>query len=77
MEGSSFLGSLKDWLDFVRVDDSGKISIGHDGSVKVVVLLLLSSVSVSTENLVKGLESGSSPDDEPTELSTGGELEEI
>jgi len=40
MDGLAFTGSADDRLDFVGVNDTGKIGVGQEGTVKVVVLLL-------------------------------------
>lgn len=61
-------------LDGIRVDDLGNVGVGEGGSVQVVAALFLASESVRTEDLVKGLESGFTPDDESAEVTTGGEL---
>jgi len=52
----SLFGTLKDGLNLIRVNDTGQIGIGHDGTIKVIILLFLSTISISTEDFVKGLE---------------------
>lgn len=64
-------------LNLVGVDDSGKISAGHHTSVKLVTTLLNTLLSVGTENVVQGLESIGSEDDESAEVTTWGKLEEV
>jgi len=64
-------------LDLVRVDNSGKVGAGHHTSVELVTRLLDSLLSVGTEDLVKGLEGIFGEDDESSEVTTGGELEEV
>jgi len=53
-------------LDLIRVNDTGNIGIGQDGTIKVIILLLEGTITVSTEDTVKGLEGRGSPDDETT-----------
>lgn len=61
-------------LDFVRVDDSGEVRVGdlvvRDGPVAGGSL-------VSSVDAVELLESTLSPDDESSDVSSGGELEEV
>lgn len=64
-------------LNLVGVDNSGKVSDFHDGSVEVVVRLLGGSSGVGTEYCVEGLESGSSEDDESSKVTTWGELKDV
>lgn len=64
-------------LDGIGVDDLGNIGVSQDGSVEVISALFLSSKSVASEDVVEGLESRFSPDDESTEVTTGGELSEV
>jgi len=73
----TLLGGLDGGLDLVGVDDAGEVSVGEEGAVEVVVLLLVGTVSEGAEDGVEALEGRGSPDDEPTELTAGGELEEI
>lgn len=72
-----FLGRSDNRLDFVRVDDSGDVSVGQDGSFQLEVLLEFSSLSERTEHGVQSLNSGSGPDAESTQLSSGGEGLEV
>jgi len=64
-------------LDLVGVDDSGQIGAGHHGSVELVAVLLNTLLSVGTEDLVEGFKSILGVDNETTEVTTGGELEEV
>jgi len=73
----SLLDSTELGLNLVRVDNSGEISAGHHGSIKLVAALLNTFLSVGTKDVVKVLESISSEDNESTEMTTGGELEEV
>lgn len=64
-------------LNLIGVDDSGKISAGHDGSVEVISSLFEGSISVGTENSVKSSETTLGEDDESTEMSSWSELEDV
>lgn len=66
------LGGSDNGLDFVRIDDSGDVGVGEDGSLQLEVALLVAGLSERTEHVVEGLDGGGSPDTESTELSTGG-----
>lgn len=68
---------LDDTLDFVGVDDSGEIGVGHQWSLQLVIALLLGSISVGSEDLIEVLESGLSPDDESAHLSSWSELNDV
>jgi len=74
VEDNVLSGGSDNGLDFVTVNKSGQISVGHEGSLKVVSLLFNSGLSERTENAVQSVESGGSPDNESTHLSSGGEL---
>jgi len=74
MDGSVFLLSSDGALDGVGVDDLSDISVSKDGSVEVISSLFVGSISVSTEDFIEGLEGRFSPDDESSEVTTGGEL---
>ena len=71
------LGSTEDGLDFRRVDETGQISVGDNVLGKEVVLLEGGRGGARAEDLVEGLESGGGPDNEATEVTTRGELEEV
>jgi len=64
-------------LDGIGVDDLCNVGVGQDGSVEVVASLFLRSNSVSSEDLVKGLEGRFSPDDESSEVTTRGQLSQV
>lgn len=64
-------------LDFVGVDDFSDIRVSDQRSLEMVSSLALGTDSVGTENLVKSLESGGSPDDESSDLTTWGELSKV
>ena len=64
-------------LNLIGVDDSADIGAAHDGSVESVTLLLLRDVGWGTENTVEGFEGVLGEDDESTEVTTWGELEDV
>jgi len=64
-------------LNLIGVDDSGKISAGHNVSVELVSGLLEGSISVGTEDGVEGLEGILGEDKESSEMSTWGKLEDV
>mmetsp|Transcript_4103 Transcript_4103/g.9238 ORF Transcript_4103/g.9238 Transcript_4103/m.9238 type:complete len:333 (+) Transcript_4103:280-1278(+) len=63
------LGRVEDGLDFVGVDDTGKIGVGHCGGRDA-----LSTFSVDGIKLVKG---SLGPDAESSHVSTGCELQNV
>lgn len=77
MEGLVLVGHSDNVLDLIGVDDSGQVGVGEQGAVQLVSLLLLSGLSVRTEDVVQGLEGTGSPDDESAQLATGGELSQV
>lgn len=77
MEDGVFLDLSEFKLNLIRVDDSGEISAGHNVSGKNVSTLFDSLCSVVTEDSVKGLEGILGPDDESSQMTTWGELEEV
>lgn len=64
-------------LDFIRVDDSSEIWVGNDGSWEDVVRLDLRSGFVASEDGVELLEGILGPDDESSQMTSWGELQEI
>jgi hypothetical protein len=64
-------------LNLIGVDDSSKISAGHDSSVEVISTLFEGSISVGTENSVESSETTLGEDDESTEMSSWSELEDV
>ena len=64
-------------LNLIGVDDSGKISAGHNVSVQNVSALLNTLGSPLSEDVVESLESILGPDDESAEVTTRSELEEV
>lgn len=76
LEGG-FLGVSDDGLDLIGVDDSGQIGVAHAGSVEGVSGFLGSVVFEGSEDGVQGFKSGGGVDDESTDLSTWGQLQNV
>lgn len=66
-----------DRLNFIGVDDSGNISVGHNRSFQFIVRFLFTGSLEGSENIVQSHASGLSPDDESTQLSSGGQGLEV
>lgn len=64
-------------LNLIGVDDSADIGAAHDGSVESITLLLLRDVGWGSEDGVEGFESVLGENDESTEVTTWGELEDV
>jgi hypothetical protein len=64
-------------LNFVGVDDSGDIGVGQQGSLELVSVLFNTSISLGSENVVQFVESAFGPDDESTQLTSGGEFQKV
>lgn len=64
-------------LDLVRVNDSGKISAAHHGPSELEARLDGGALSVGTEEAIELFESILGEDDESSEVTTRGELEEV
>ena len=64
-------------LNLVRVDDSGKVGAGHHWSVEGPAGLFLGWCSGGSEDGVEALESAFGEDEESTEMSAWGELEDV
>jgi hypothetical protein len=71
------LGSAEDGLDFRRVDEAGQVGVGNAVGGEEEVLLEGRGGGGGTVDLVEGLEGGGGPDEETTNVTTGGELEEV
>jgi hypothetical protein len=67
----------EDGLNFIRVDDSGNIGIGQDGSGQSEVDLLGRFLLVGSVDGIELLEGSLGPDDESSQMTSGGQLEEI
>jgi hypothetical protein len=70
-------GGTDNGLDFIRVDETSNIGVGHDVVGQDVILLQSSRSFVGTVKFIKESNSRLSPDDETTEVSTRSELEEV
>lgn len=71
------LGSAENGLDFGRVDETGDVGVGDEVGGKEEVLLESGRSGGAAVDLVESGEGGRGPDDEATEVSTGGELEKV
>lgn len=71
------LGGSDDGLDFGRVDQTADISLRHDVGGKEEVFLEGGWGCGGSVDGIQSLESGGSPDDEATEMSTWCKLEEV
>lgn len=77
VEDSVFSGVSDGALNFVGVDDAGDVRVGDLVGRKSPALLLGASLLVSSEDVVKLLEGAFGPDDESSDVSSGGELKEV
>lgn len=77
VEHDVLLGGSHGGLDFVRVDESGKIGIAHHGSLEAESGFLDTGVTESAEHVVQLLEGALRPDDEAAQLTTGGQLKQV
>lgn len=68
---------IEDSLDTIGVNDGGEIGTGHDSSVEHVASLLGGLLDTVAEDLIEGGEGGRGEDEEATEMSTRGELEDV
>lgn len=73
MQNEVLSGGSNGRLDLIGVDDSGNIGVGQNGSLQLEVALLFSGLSVGSENGVQSGTGGLGPDDESTQLTTGGQ----
>ena len=64
-------------LDLVGVDDTGQVSASHHVAVEAVSTLLDTLDAVSSEHLVECLEGVLGEDHEATEMTSGGQLEQV
>jgi hypothetical protein len=71
------LGAAEDGLDFRRVDEAGEVGVGDEVGGEDEVLLEGRRRARGAVDGVEGLEGRGGPDDEATEVTTGGELEEV
>jgi hypothetical protein len=70
-------GGADDGLDLVRVDETGKIGVRHDGSGERVLLLEGGALVGSSPEGIELLKGRLGPDDKAAEVTAGSELEEI
>jgi len=77
VEGSAFFFVSENTLNSIGVDDLGNVRVSQSGSVEVISSLFLGGNSVGTEDLVEGLESRFSPDDESSEVTTRSQLLQV
>lgn len=73
----AFLGGTKSRLDFAGVDDATQVRVGHPVSGKSVTRLEGSFFSEGTVDGFELFESTLSPDAETTQVTTGGQLEQV
>lgn len=71
------LDGAEDGLDFGAVDELGNVGLSNRVGRQEEVLLEGGGLGGGAVDLVKSLESGRGPDDETSEVSTRGELEEV
>jgi len=71
-----FLDWANDGLDFIRVDNTGDVSVRENSGWEVESLLLSRSGEVSID-LIQFLESGFGPDDKSSEMSSRSEFEKV
>lgn len=71
------LGRTQDALDFGGVDQTGEVGLGNDVGRQEEVLLQGRGLGGGAVDLVEGLEGGGRPDDEPAEVTTRGELQQV
>lgn len=71
------LGGLQNGLNFGGVDEAGQVSVSHQVGGQEVIPLESRGAGGGAVDLVESLEGRGGPDDEATEVATGGELEEV
>jgi len=64
-------------LDLIGVDNAGKISTVNDVTLELISVFVSSFFGVGSENFIEGFKSITGEDNESTDLTTGGELEEV
>jgi len=74
--GSRLL-STDNTLDFIGVDDTSNVSVGDHGAGDGVSLLGSRSLGKGSEDTVKRLKSTLGPDDETSNMTTGGKIKEV
>jgi hypothetical protein len=80
-EGGRLLGlellGLEGAADFLGADDAGDVGVGDGGGGEEEALLDGGLLGEGAEDLVELLEGALGPDDEATEVTAGGEVEEV
>ena len=76
-EDLSGLPGAKTGLDFVGVDDPGKVRVGHLGAGEDEALLDGGGGGVGTEDSIQLVEGGLGPDAEATQVTSRGKLEKV
>lgn len=71
------LGSTQHALDFRAVDETGQVGLGDNVGRQEEVLLESGGLGGGAIDLVEGLEGARGPDDETTQVATGGELQQV
>lgn len=64
-------------MDLIGVNDSGQIGVAHAGSVEGISGFLGSVILVGSEDGVQGFEGGGGVDNESSDLSTWGQLQNV
>jgi hypothetical protein len=64
-------------LDFVGVDDSSNVGVGNDTRRNTESTLQRGIGLLGSKNVVELLEGTLGPDDEPSDVTTRGELEKV
>jgi len=77
VNGDAFLSVSNNRLNGIGVDDLGNIRVSQDSSVEVISVLLDGTITVGTEDSVKGFEGRFSPDDESSKVTTGSQLSQV
>ena len=77
MSSDGSLDFSKSGLNLVGVNNSSEVSTFHGGTVESVSSLLDTGLSGGSEDVVKSSEGGRSVDNESSEVTTRGELEEV
>lgn len=75
--GALGTGGTGNGLDLVRVDETGDIGVGDDGSGKGVTRLLQRGGLEGTENGIQLFKGTLRPDDEATKMTTRGKLQKV
>jgi hypothetical protein len=70
-------GRSDDGLDFIGVDDTGQVSVGHTGAGQVEARLELGSLVVGAEDGVQLLEGTLGPDQESAQMATRSQVQQV